>query len=240
MDVLSLILYNAGCQQLGEGRVDVAERLFQLCLEHDPANSKARANLTFCLSHKGSPYRDLAKKAVQTLREEDPLLANYRGFNSFEGLPDSNNSAIDQLEASVQTKLWAKGTCTGLSEHVLREFLAAELDESETLIHMHKGWFAKAIPTLASDQRFAIVHVDCDLYSSTCDLLDGLLSRGMVLEGALDDWWCNRGARDLGEQRAWSEAVTRYDISFSDRGDYGPMSRIFVVHSYRNMPVAHP
>jgi hypothetical protein len=58
----------------------------------------------------------------------------------------------------------------------------------------------------------------------------------MVSPGAVihfDDWDCNRADPGLGERRAWSEAVSKFGIEYSDCGQYGWGSRKVIVHSYR-------
>ena len=55
-------------------------------------------------------------------------------------------------------------------------------------------------------------------------------------EGAallFDDFYCNRASPHLGEQLAWSEAVEKFSIQFSDWGSYGLCAKKFLIHSYR-------
>jgi len=102
------------------------------------------------------------------------------------------------------------------------------------------GCSERAVEKSVPDRtRFALIHVDCDLYQSTLDVLVHVFSRGMVSEGAalfFDDWNCNRASRVLGEQRAWAEVVERFRIEYSDSGEYGITGRKFLVHAYRAEP----
>ncbi len=157
-------------------------------------------------------------------------------FDSFEGLPRVENE-VDAQSPHVQSGLWGPGTCGGVTKAKLVGMCAEYLAEAR--IRTHEGWFSDTLPKVSSDTRFALMHIDCDLYESTVDVLDHCFSRGFVSEGAalfFDDWACNRSMRELGEQRAWSEAVQRYGIEASDCGEYGLMSRKFIVHAYRGMP----
>ena len=109
----------------------------------------------------------------------------------------------------------------------------------EDRFSIHPGWFTDTLPGLSASQRFAVLHVDSDLYASACDVLSGVFGRGLAAEGCLvlfDDWNANRARRDLGERRAWAEAVDRYGIEFSDEGPYGFACRKFIVHDYAGMP----
>ena len=70
------------------------------------------------------------------------------------------------------------------------------------------------------------------------DVLDFCFSHQKVSQGAaihFDDWDCNRADPHWGERRAWSEIVAKFEMDFSDCGQYGWGSRKFLVHSYRGM-----
>src|SRR5204863_5482943 len=102
-------------------------------------------------------------------------------------------------------------------------------------VRIAKGWFKDTVPQIPASTRFALVHIDGDLYESAYDVLDGLLSRGMITDGAslyFDDWDCNTADPMLGERRAWAEMVEKYKIRFSDMGAYGMACHRFIVHSY--------
>ncbi len=157
-------------------------------------------------------------------------------FDSFVGLPATDNP-IDASAPHVQDGAWMPGACCGLEPDALlaetTAFLAAER------VRIHAGWFSETVPALPLDTRFALIHIDCDLYSSAMDALSGLLDRGLIARGAyvfFDDWNCNRADPNLGERRAWRECCERYGIVASDQGAYGVFSRCFIVHDYRRAP----
>lgn len=153
-------------------------------------------------------------------------------FDSFEGLPSPGEGDIDS--PAVQAGQWGHGTHKGLSAQQLEDQCATVLGRQR--IKIFAGWFSDTIPTIPAATRYAMVHVDGDLYSSALDVLDGLFSRGMVAEGAeifFDDWNCNFASPRFGERRAWRECVEKYAIEFSDGGDYGVVSHRMTVHAYR-------
>lgn len=151
-------------------------------------------------------------------------------FDSFEGLPVSN-APEDIKSPAVIDGSWAPGTCEGISPEKLRELCTENLENERVVIH--KGWFKDTIPQLPDSSRFALIHVDCDLYSSTMDVLDGLLSRGLLQPGAMiffDDWDCNSSRPDLGERKAWSDAVKKYDVEFSVSHPYSTTGQAIIFH----------
>jgi O-methyltransferase len=156
-------------------------------------------------------------------------------FDSFEGLPETDDES-DQKSFHVREGVWGPGTCKGISPAVLtkrcQKYLAADR------IDVCKGWFSQTISRFEG-RKLAMIHVDCDLYQSTMDVLDFLFGRGIVSEGAVilfDDWNCNRASPEFGERKAWAEIVKKYQVTASDWGSYGWAGQKFIVHSYRSRP----
>jgi hypothetical protein len=78
------------------------------------------------------------------------------GFDSFKGLPET----------------WTPGTQAG---HFARETLPAVRKNVDLVV----GWFDRTLPTFldAHPERVALLHIDCDLYSSTQTVLIQLSDR---------------------------------------------------------------
>lgn len=153
-------------------------------------------------------------------------------FDSFAGLPTAEHPA-DADAPHVRDGVWSAGSCTGISPAELAQKVTAHLPADR--VRILAGWFKDTVPQLPDDTRYALVHVDSDLYVSAMDALDGLFSRKLIAEGALiyfDDWNCNRASNERGERRAWRDCVERYRIVFSDEGSYGIFAHRFTVHSY--------
>lgn len=153
-------------------------------------------------------------------------------FDSFIGLPETDND-IHAESLHVKEGTWTAGTCCGLSKEELAAVVGKHL--SPERVKIYEGWFKDTVPLLPADQKFAILHVDGDLYSSTMDCLVPLFERGMIAEGALmffDDWSPNRCSPEHGERKAWKELVERFNIVASDDGPYSLLARRFVIHSY--------
>lgn len=155
-------------------------------------------------------------------------------FDSFRGLPDVSTVAVDKDALHVRSQIWAAGNLVGMSRDKLVDACAMALAISR--IRTYEGWYSDTVKTIPDNTKFALLHVDCDLYSSTVDVLHPLFSRNMVAEGGaifFDDWDANRASPDFGQRRAWQECVGKYSIRYSDHGEYGLGGHKFIVHSYR-------
>lgn len=138
---------------------------------------------------------DFAQFGVYKGRLANYLLNYVRGdrklhlFDSFEGLPS------DWVGA------WKAGTFA-LSDKEIPTF-------NHKSVKIHKGWFSDTVPQFCAAQNSALsfIHVDCDLYSSTRDVLYGvnkLIVPSTVL--LFDEYMMtSQGATDDGEHRALLE-----------------------------------
>jgi predicted O-methyltransferase YrrM len=112
------------------------------------------------------------------------------GFDSFEGLPED----------------WRSGFSKGA--------FAGDLPPVPGNVTLIKGWFNQTLPAfLAAHQGdVALLHVDCDLYSSTkCifDLLAGRLKSGTVI--VFDEFW-NYPAWRQHEIKAFDEFKAEHQV----------------------------
>jgi O-methyltransferase len=184
----------------------------------------------------GFTARTLANAMVFDPRyQPNQPLRKLRLFDSFEGLPEIT-STIDLASQHVKSGTWSKGGCRILSANQLRTMVEAIIPPSR--VQIHEGWFADTVKQLPDDTRFALIHFDGDLYSSTMDALVPCFERGFVSKGAaicFDDWNCNEADPDAGERKAWADLVSRFKIVASHCGDYSIQGTKFIIHSYRGM-----
>lgn len=156
-------------------------------------------------------------------------------FDSFAGLPLADCEA-DKQNPLVKSGIWREGSCNwNITPSILNDALLT--DSPSVPVFIYKGWFKDALLNLPRETKLAFIHLDCDLYESTIDVLLKVFADGLVAKGAIilfDDWACNASSPDLGQQKAWAEAVERFRIEFSDLGPYMPMGRIVVVNNYRD------
>lgn len=130
-----------------------------------------------------------------------PLRALH-GFDSFEGLPNSTESA-DADSPMVKSGNWGRGTCGSTGILAIMNFAPKHLPSDRFVLH--HGWFADTLPNIEPGQNFALIHLDCDLYESTKDVLMYLLSNNHLSDGCVllfHDFLENRGSKQFGQRRA--------------------------------------
>ncbi len=193
----------------------------------------------------GASARVIAMSMVFDYRRQ-PLAKSASGenpfrkllmFDSFEGLPEIT-SPVDLGSPHVVSGAWAKGGCQVLGAKNLHALIEKVIPPHRFKIY--EGWFADTVKTLPLETRFAMIHFDGDLYSSTMDALVPLFERGMISTGCiifLGDWNVNRAIPTTGERQAWKELTERFDIQASQCGDYAYLGTSFIIHSYRGIPV---
>jgi hypothetical protein len=184
----------------------------------------------------GFTARTLANAMVFDPRyQPNQPLRKLRLFDSFEGLPEIT-AKIDLESQHVKSGTWSRGGCRILSAAELRTMVEAIIPPSR--VQIYEGWFADTVKQLPDDTRFALIHFDGDLYSSTMDALVPCFERGFISKGAVlcfDDWNCNEADPEAGERKAWADLVSRFKIVASHSGDYSIQGTKFIIHSYRGM-----
>lgn len=151
-------------------------------------------------------------------------------FDSFQGFPQTHN-AVDAASPHVASKVWGAGVARGLTADELHGACSGILGRERVVVT--PGWFNETLPSFPSDLRFALVSIDCDLYESTVCVLEYLLGKRTYSDGCalfFDDWYCNRGSPDFGEQKAWEELTGKYKVRFTDWGPYSVVGRKFILH----------
>ncbi len=144
----------------------------------------------------------------------------YFAFDSFEGLPEGEGQCFHRGDycCSEQGFMHMVGKA-GVRLHK---------------VVLVKGWYDKSL-TVGTKKRYqldraAVIHVDCDLYSSTkivLPFIEDLLQKGTIL--IFDDWYAFHNQADIkefGEQKAFNEWPLRN--AFEDFYDFPP-TRAFIM-----------
>lgn len=166
--------------------------------------------------------------------------SNIHLFDSFTGLPDYE-SQIDVSSYEIGGRdIWpdkmrfTDGFLSQFREsheiHIRKKLSNIIRPER---IFVYKGFYAD---TLKNDLplKAAIVHIDCDLYQSTCEVLWGLFRMQALQDGCVllfDDWNCNRANPNYGERRAFQEFLDgQKQFTATTWYSYGFNSMAFILH----------
>lgn len=147
----------------------------------------------------GVKFGKSANIITKIKKEMFPDLKNpYFGFDSFIGFPED-------------TEWGTKGTLT-------TDGVVPEIDGA----YFYKGWFKDTIPEFnkAYSSPLAFLHVDCDIYSSTVEVLEGMKEK--IVSGTVilfDDMLSySQGSRKwVGEEheyKAFMEFVKKYNVDY--------------------------
>lgn len=155
-------------------------------IDGDYAEFGSQGCMTFAMAHRES--------------RRHGLQPHLWAFDSFQGLPPQHS------DKDAHPK-WVEGQ------------MATPLDKFHALCRKNgiargdytvvPGFYDQTLPALAAQgepSRIALAYIDCDLYSSTVDVLKFLqprLRHGMLL--AFDDYFCWSAAQISGERRAMLE-----------------------------------
>jgi O-methyltransferase len=151
-------------------------------------------------------------------------------FDSFKGLPAPTHP-VDADSPVVKAGHWATGSFQGLTAEELVTLCADTYSRAH--LKVMPGWFADTLRDIPRGAQLCMVHLDCDLYASTAEVLDYLFAHQHIADGCavfFDDWNCNRSSPRFGQRRAWAEAVEKHRIAYSDCGEYAVLSHKFIVH----------
>jgi hypothetical protein len=138
------------------------------------------------------------------------------GFDSFEGLP------IEAKDKHTHVG-WVKGlysASTDLQEvpkkiaSNIEKSLRKELKSND--VYIQQCWFTDIVFNASYMKKAIFVNVDCDIYSSTCEMFEFLFKNDLIDENTFfrfDDWG---GTPEFvgGESKAFVEKCAKYNYGF--------------------------
>ena len=140
---------------------------------------------------------------------EDPKKFRIFGFDSFEGLPASENPA------DIRSG-WEQGAMAHSQEEIEQKLKTNDFSKNFENIKFIKGFFEKSLTSSLRDELAGfppgIVTVDVDFYSSTKIVLEWL--RPILMSGTLfyfDDIWSFHGNPKYGQLKAINEFNEKND-----------------------------
>jgi len=144
--------------------------------------------------------------------DEFDISGDFFGFDSFLGLPEEK---LDKHSP------WKTGQFTTDGE--ISSALLSNPD-----INIIDGWFSDTlndslIPKF-NGKKIGIAHIDCDIYTSTVEVLDFIIENDLLCDGSIllyDDWGAYRQGGlsedyeySVAEARAHKEMVEKYNLNF--------------------------
>lgn len=155
-------------------------------------------------------YRGGSLAEFTHLYDEFGIEKKFFGFDSFVGLPK-------ETEDANNPDYWHEGGFNDVSFDGVKQMLPH--------VKIKPGFFKDSLndETLAEvrQHEIGILHVDCDLYSSTIDVLEWVIQNNLLVDGTIviyDDWgghyYHKVGEYECGEGRAHKEMCEKYDLDF--------------------------
>lgn len=151
----------------------------------------------------------------------------FFGFDSFQGLPD-----IGHVDKTPHQEFY-KGQYYCGKKQVIKNLDSQGVDWDRT--YLIEGYFNKSLtPDLKKSYRMkpvAIALIDCDLYTSTVDVLNFL--EDLLMDGSIlmfDDWNCFNKDNSKGQRRAFREFLEKHsDIKAKPFFNYGSYGQVFII-----------
>ncbi|MBR0849355.1 hypothetical protein JQ543_16505 [Bradyrhizobium diazoefficiens] len=168
-------------------------------------------------------------------------LNNLYLFDSFEGLP-AYESAIDRESYEIAGRNVWSGKMK-FPPDFLEQFgqphqwhirdRISEVIRAERII-VRQGFYSETLKD-PPQEKVAVAHIDCDLYQSSVEVLDGLYRGNCLQDGTVllfDDWNCNKAHPNFGERRAFREFLeSQNDFTATPWFTYGWAGAVYILHA---------
>ena len=151
----------------------------------------------------------------------------FFAFDSFQGLPETN------VESDG---IFKKGTFKTLLKNfnkIIKKKTYFKLPQENIFQGFYKDTLTKNLQEKLP--KIGMVHIDVDLYSSTCEVLNFI--KPLLVEGTLilfDDWYCFPVGKEKGESKAFKEFLEENkSIKVEEWKNYSTFGKSFFVKSLK-------
>jgi hypothetical protein len=175
-----------------------------------------------------SYFHEKSKESIHKLSFDRKIV----GFDSFEGLPDSDNHPRwkkNMFNINHSYHPFSKIGDKVSADTIYSLFKNYSLPTPNIEIGEYSVTLSKLIPV--KYKKAALIHIDCDLYMSTKIVLDNIsptLQEGTLL--VFDDWFNFKGNKNKGEQKAFYEFFTNQTKwDFIEYQTYATFGKSFIV-----------
>lgn len=142
------------------------------------------------------------------------LQKTFWTYDSFVGLPNLTASPDKACYEAKELKVWYKGVMeTRLDQP---QFIGRLLNKylEDKSIRVVKGFFSETLKKRnLTPKTISLLHLDCDLFSSTKEVLFHVLNNNLLVDGAviiLDDFNCSRANDSFGQRKALAEVKKQF------------------------------
>jgi O-methyltransferase len=178
-------------------------------------------------------YKGFTAHVIAKLMKQCGLSSHLWLYDSFEGFPEIENLSDKQCYLNKKGD-WVAG---GMSlpkdfERYISDSLQKVIpSESFTIV---KGFFEETMDKFLSGEKAVLVHLDCDLYSSSEYVLNKLLEKKLLQDGTLlfcDDYNGNRANPTMGQRGALSKVFNENcRFAISEFFSYSWHGKTFFIH----------
>jgi len=171
---------------------------------------------------------------VDAYRQFRGVVSHYYGFDSFEGLPELS---MDDERALEHTPMLHQGNFKSMKKQYVKNSIISSCQISDDELTLIDGFFSGILPdynksSLNINGSPLCIYIDCDLYSSTVEVLkfiDSLIVTGTWI--LFDDYWVYRGSPNFGEQKAVREWMRDHErIGLSDYCNFNGFGKAFIAY----------
>jgi hypothetical protein len=149
-------------------------------------------------------------------------------FDSFQGLPNTK----------INDDGYFEGGTFFTSENDFKKIVKRQTGDNLNDNQIIKGFYNESLNDDLKGKlprNVGMVHIDVDLYSSTCSVLEFI--RDYIVEGTVilfDDWYCFSPGEEKGEKKALSEFLKKNpNIKLEDWKNYSTFGKSFFVKSIK-------
>ena len=155
------------------------------------------------------------------------LGVEFFAFDSFQGLPETN----------IQSDgVFKKGTFKTLLKN-FQKIIKKKTYKKLTEVNIFNGFYKDTLTKNLQEKlpKVGMVHIDVDLYSSTCEVLNFV--KPLLVEGTIilfDDWYCFPVNKEMGEPKAFKEFLSaNKNIEVEEWKNYSTFGKSFFVKSLK-------
>ena len=149
-------------------------------------------------------------------------------FDSFQGLPNTK----------INDDGYFEGGTFFTSENNFKKIVKRQTGENLNDNQIIKGFYNESLNGDLKGKlprHVGMVHIDVDLYSSTCSVLEFI--KDYIVEGTIilfDDWYCFPVGEEKGEKKALSEFLKKNpNIELENWKNYSTFGKSFFVKSIK-------